>query len=1174
MKNKINNKIVSKKAFICYLEIFILITASFAFAFIIYENSEVLGEKLTQLENLNPNKDKEKNNLLKTLGLIILEKIKQPLLPMVSAQGEVCCERTLTGAWCQNTVQENCDNNYDITPGSCEDAGTCESGCCYNPNEGICVPNTYEDSCLGGEWEEGSCQNILSCKEACCIYGGQSLWATEVECESIAANYPGRVWDTTIQSELQCVIASEIQGVGACVRKLNEGVLCRFGPEQDCVGLANKFYENKLCTHPELETSCVPTGETTCINGKDGVYFKDSCGNIANIYDANKINDISYWETKITKENSCNFGNLNGNANSVDCGNCKYIDGSVCSLAEGGVEPEYGDYMCKDLTCYDVEIDGKKVDKRNGESWCAFDGAIGVGNVNGISIARDTVGSRYWRHVCLDGEERVEPCADYRNEVCSETKDENLGRTYSICRINRWRDCINRELDVCEENADCWKKDIGIDDFTFNVCLPKYPGGFDIFETNVNRNGQTICGMGTQSCHVVYTKKTKFSSCKCTENCGCEDEIFAQEMNSLCVSLGDCGGYINTQGKYTDEGYSITPFNRVPAQDINKYIKFASILLFPGQVVGRGAFTQSPTYLSALGVPEGGEGGGSSKWSPDAVSVTIGGSALLVGAITIIKFCIMAGPGCVANPTLLAIIVVALIIAYMVGLGEVCKEVDVIYTCSAWQPPVGGDDCEKCDEYPMKPCTPYRCKSLGKACEFINEGTTDQACIASINDGLAPRISPLFANITDGLVYENLQTNGFEIRNTLSADGCLETFTQIGFSIQTDEHAVCKWDLVRESMFSEMPQYFGGINFLTINHTNSMILPNPRALAGHFQVPTENILKNYADMEMFIECQDNYGNTNFNDYVVKFCIKEGPDNTPPLINVDFAEPPSGSYLKYGETSKDITLWINEPVNCRYNEINRDVLFENMENEMSCKINLTDYTLRGWPCEFSLTDISENKNIFIKCLDQPWLPITNTSRNSNTESVEYILKTSDSELEIIDIKPVEGDIITSGVEPYEVNLRVRTSGGAENGKAECEWREDTRGWHDDFTETNSIYHRSPEFSLYEGTYNFDYSCKDIAGNQAESTSSFEIEIDRTGPRIIRIYFDNGLKVVTNSNAECRYAFKKGVDWLNTTRMGGSGLEHVAEWQLKTYYIECEDEYNNKGGKKRVKAYSLL
>jgi len=40
------------------------------------------------------------------------------------------------------------------------------------------------------------------------------------------------------------------------------------------------------------------------------------------------------------------------------------------------------------------------------------------------------------------------------------------------------------------------------------------------------------------------------------------------------------------------------------------------------------------------------------------------------------------------------------------------------------------------------------------------------------------------------------------------------------------------------------------------------------------------------------------------------------------------------------------------------------------------------------------------------------------------------------------------------------------------------------------------------------------------------------------------------------------------------MSGWEFEHTADWQLKTYYIQCKDEYGNLGGKMAVKAYSLV
>ena len=87
------------------------------------------------------------------------------------------------------------------------------------------------------------------------------------------------------------------------------------------------------------------------------------------------------------------------------------------------------------MNCYKTE-NGK--DYRNGESWCVYEGESG----NGM----DLVGSRHFRHVCVQGEETIEPCADFRNEVC---KEEKMSSTYgnfqeAACRVNRWTDCIDQ----------------------------------------------------------------------------------------------------------------------------------------------------------------------------------------------------------------------------------------------------------------------------------------------------------------------------------------------------------------------------------------------------------------------------------------------------------------------------------------------------------------------------------------------------------------------------------------------------------------------------------------------------------------------------------------------------------------------------------------------------------
>jgi len=63
----------------------------------------------------------------------------------------------------------------------------------------------------------------------------------------------------------------------------------------------------------------------------------------------------------------------------------------------------------------------------------------------------------------------------------------------------------------------------------------------------------------------------------------------------------------------------------------------------------------------------------------------------------------------------------------------------VEFHCLPWQAPIGGDDCQLCNEF--EHCSEYMCRSLGQACEIINQGTIDQKCIyKNPNDVNSPLI--------------------------------------------------------------------------------------------------------------------------------------------------------------------------------------------------------------------------------------------------------------------------------------------------------------------------------------------------------------------------------------------------------------------------------------------------
>ena len=519
-----------------------------------------------------------------------------------------CCEKTISGAWCQNSQEDQCDTGFRSTPTSCDATSYCKLGVCVDSGEGLCMENTPQKVCeiSTGTWIDDSVDEVPQCNLGCCTIGNQASFVTLTRCKRLSSVYGLETnYRTDITDEASCILTAYSTDIGACVFDEEDGSrTCRMTNRGDCTeegtgnssGIGGEFFEDYLCSADELATECGPTKETICLEGRDEVYFKDSCGNYANIYDASKIysKNPSYWQKIVAKEDSCNFDNKNGNAGDKNCGNCNYLSGSIC---KDGIAT-LGDNICKDLNCYDTE-NGK--DYKNGESWCVNQGTADKG--------QDTAGSRYFRHVCVHGEETIEPCADFRNEACIE---ESLGTqfgsfTEAACRVNRWADCIDQlEQDDCEntDRRDCyWKEGYHYDgsnsqtrspagqevsDTNQNqgfdgvpdtqtganpaadpqlaesdperenvgilvgggICLPRHPPGLEHYAEG---NAQNICSLGN-SRQTVHFEEGLFGDKECSGNCQVLSAKWVNDMNEVCYSLGDCGNFDNLAGRGTDDG--------------------------------------------------------------------------------------------------------------------------------------------------------------------------------------------------------------------------------------------------------------------------------------------------------------------------------------------------------------------------------------------------------------------------------------------------------------------------------------------------------------------------------------------------------------------------------------------------------------------------------------------
>jgi len=152
------------------------------------------------------------------------------------------------------------------------------------------------------------------------------------------------------------------------------------------------------------------------------------------------------------------------------------------------------------------------------------------------------------------------------------------------------------------------------------------------------------------------------------------------------------------------------------------------------------------------------------------------------------------------------------------------------YSCFPWDAPTGGKDCEKCNEEDF-PCTEYRCKSLGQACELLNPGTGKELCDwVNRGDVNPPVIQPWEETLT--IDYKYIPDNtisppdrGVRIVEE-GSNGCVKPFTPLRFGITTwnkdpklSEPSKCKIDPLRKSNFDEMNFFFGGSSTIKYNHS-------------------------------------------------------------------------------------------------------------------------------------------------------------------------------------------------------------------------------------------------------------------------------------------------------------------------------------------------------------------
>ena len=489
----------------------------------------------------------------------------------------------------------------------------------------------------------------------------------------------------------------------------------------------------------------------------------------------------------------------------------------------------------------------------------------------------------------------------------------------------------------------------------------------------------------------------------------------------------------------------------------------------------------------------------------------------------------------------------------------------VQFTCAPWQPQSGGANCDKCNRGGL-PCTKNKCQSLGAACELLNEGTSDEACVWNNRNDISPPTISSWDGPLDKTKYKYVPDTatlpgdkGVIIKYTGSNDGCAPAFSRIFYGISLDKPGKCKIDINRTTNFAEMSQTISN-GYYEYNHTLLSIH------GGASELTSEGInLTNGGNYQIYVRCESANGYSNTGTFVFKYCVQNAPDTTAPTIAL--TDPLNGWYIENGKTSQDINVYTNKPADCKWSH--SDEGYDSMPNAMTCSQSITEMNANTfYKCSTTLDGLKDNveNDFYFNCKSYPLAPEAN--RYKMATNYKYVL-TGTQPLVIDSVTPADGATIKDSTQSVKVTLTAQTSAGYNKGQAWCSLKPTSAGDSSYvlFANTNSYQH-SQDLWLNAGSYDYTIKCCDLAeltGNCATKETTFNVETDFEAPIVTRVYNDNNqLKIITNENAECVYGtndcsydFKDGIK-LTTT----DNLQHTTNWNTNSnFYIKCQDQFGN-------------
>lgn len=422
------------------------------------------------------------------------------------------------------------------------------------------------------------------------------------------------------------------------------------------------------------------------------------------------------------------------------------------------------------ITCNDCGV------HKHGESWCVYDSIVGGGY--------DYVGSRHYKQTCINGKIFDTECRDFREEIC--TEDNSVSPSQAVCRVNRWQDCAEQtNQNNCEDSSkrDCewspWLVDETSPAYGLQRpnrrCHPEVPPGFRFWE-----------GKSEEVCNVA----NEWARC---EGLGCP-LVWTEAVMQYCYFQGDCGDYRNIA-----DNISITHWNyEKPREYIYLEDGLIDLADSPDNKLNLPLNTRYQNTLNGdeFDNPEGSYGAiinAANDWFAEASTWEV------------CDFCDCIGDtptgDCVFDETVFSAVM-----------------------CRPWAAPYKGDDCDKCGEDSLKPCTEYRCKSLGSKCVYNYDAELGlgECYEYSVVDSVGPEISYDGSILGDFSVEADtllgISADGYWLCNGDTCDdedgitdGMSPYYTLL-FVVNLSEEAQCKLSPLPNLDFNQIPSFgVGGI---------------------------------------------------------------------------------------------------------------------------------------------------------------------------------------------------------------------------------------------------------------------------------------------------------------------------------------------------------------------------